>query len=315
MSEAKRILVTGATGFVGKNFVERRNDCVAVSRRDEHSVKKELPTIAGAVQWDGKSQLDLSRLDGEIEHVVHMMGESLANGRWNDEKKKRIRDSRVNATQQLVASLGRLKKRPRSLVSFSAVGFYGERGEEILTEESKAGSDFLADVCQEWETAAMAASEYGIRVVLLRCGIVLGQGGALEKMKTPFLWCVGGRLGSGKQWMPWIHVKDLINLVEFSTSNTSLQGPVNTVAPGLVRNSEFTKIFASALNRPAFLPVPTNALKVVFGEFADELLVSRKVVPAKLNDSGFEFEFPKLKQAIEDSLNQSNTAEIADHRG
>ena len=302
MSPSNRVLVTGATGFVGQHFVQNRDDCIAVSRRDFESVKKQIPAITGAVQWDGQSELDLSASEQPITHVVHMMGESIAEGRWNEAKKKRIRDSRVDATNKLVSALGKLEQRPKTLVSFSAVGFYGDREEEILTEQSAPGDDFLAETCQEWENAATTASEFGIRVVLLRCGIVLGKGGALEKMKTPFLWGVGGKLGSGKQWMPWIHVDDLVKLIEFSIDNESLSGPVNAVAPGLVRNSEFTKALASELNRPAFIPVPKFGLKIALGEFADELLVSRKVVPAKLTESNFEFKYPHLDGALNASL-------------
>jgi uncharacterized protein len=303
MSDSSKILLTGGTGFIGQRFAEGRNDCIVVSRRPKSKVLNEVPNAADTVQWDSESELQLDS-DQQITHVVNMMGESIADGRWNDEKKKRIRDSRVIGTKRLVEAISHLNPRPAALISFSAIGYYGSRGEEELSEQAVSGNDYLADVCRQWEAAANEATRFGIRVVLLRCGIVFGKGGALEKIKTPFKWGVGGKLGSGKQWMPWIHVDDLTRLVQFAIDNESIEGPVNAVAPELVRNTQFTKTIANVMHRPAFFPVPTFALKIALGEFANELLASRKVVPEKLEKSGFQFRYPTLKEALVVSLSK-----------
>ncbi len=221
--------------------------------------------------------------------VIHLAGESVV-GRWTEEKKKRIRDSRVQGTRNLAAALAQSEIKPRVLVCASAVGFYGNRGDEVLREESAAGRGFLPEVCREWENASRIAANAGIRTVNIRIGLVLSaQGGALGKMLKPFKLGLGGRMGAGRQWWSWIHVDDIVGGIHHAIRNESLSGPVNLVAPNPVRNAEFTQVLAAVLGGPAFFPVPELALRLAFGKQAAEemLLASQRVEPGKLMASGY----------------------------
>jgi uncharacterized protein (TIGR01777 family) len=233
--------------------------------------------------------------------VVHLAGETVM-GRWTDEKKSRIRDSRVHGTRNLVAALVQSEVKPRVFICASAIGFYGNRGDEILAEKSPIGSGFLPEVCGEWEDATRATAIAGIRTVNIRIGLVLSpQGGALGSMLTPFKLGLGGRIGSGKQWWSWIHLDDIIGAIHHALRTESLAGPVNLVAPNAVRNAEFTKVLASVLRRPAIFPVPEFALRLAFGkQAADEmLLASVRVQPGKLVSSGYNFKFRELGAALD----------------
>jgi uncharacterized protein (TIGR01777 family) len=245
--------------------------------------------------------------------VVHLAGESVV-GRWTNEKKSAIRDSRVLGTRHLSAALAQSEAKPRVLVCASAIGFYGSRGDELLREESPAGQGFLAEVCREWEDASRIAAEAGIRTVNIRIGLVLSaKGGALANMLMPFKLGLGGRIGSGQQWWSWIHVDDIVGGIHHAIGTESVagpvsglgkgpvSGPVNLVAPNPVRNAEFTKVLASVLGRPAFFPVPEFALRLAFGKTAAEelLLASQRVEPGKLGASGYTFRFRELRQALE----------------
>jgi len=233
--------------------------------------------------------------------VIHLSGESVV-GRWSAEKKKAIRESRVHGTRNLATALAQSQAKPRVLVCASAVGFYGNRGEEVLREESPAGQGFLPDVCREWEDASRIAAEAGIRTVNIRIGLVLSsQGGALAKMMKAFKLGLGGRIGSGKQWWSWIHVDDIVGGIHHAMERESLSGPVNLVAPNPVRNAEFTKVLASVLGRPAIFPVPEFALRLIFGKQAAQemLLASQRVKPGKLTTSGYAFRFLDLRAALE----------------
>jgi hypothetical protein len=224
-------------------------------------------------------------------------------GRWTEEKKQAIRDSRVQGTRNLAAALVRSEVKPRVLICASAIGFYGNRGDEVLREESAAGQGFLPEVCRQWEDASRIAAEAGIRTVNLRIGLVLSaKGGALGKMLAPFKLGLGGRMGSGRQWLSWIHVDDIVSGIHHAMRTESLAGPVNLVAPNPVRNAEFTMVLASVLRRPALFPVPEFALRLVFGkQAADEMLLSsQRVEPGKLLASGYEFRFRELRAALED---------------
>ncbi len=232
--------------------------------------------------------------------VIHLAGESIV-GRWTEEKRKVIRESRVQGTRNLAAALARSEAKPRVLVCASAVGFYGNRGDELLREDSPSGQGFLPEVCREWEDGSRIATEAGIRTVNIRIGLVLSaKGGALEKMLTPFKLGLGGRIGSGRQWWSWIHVDDIVGGIQHAMRTESLSGAVNLVAPNAVRNAEFTKVLASVLGRPAFFPVPEFALRLAFGQMAAEelLLASQRVEPSKLRTSGYEFRFPELRAAL-----------------
>jgi uncharacterized protein (TIGR01777 family) len=242
----------------------------------------------------------------ECDAIVNLAGEPVAQ-RWTAAAKQRIRDSRVEGTRGLVSALSAKSHRPRTLVCASAVGYYGSRGDETLTEASTPGSDFLAQVVMDWEEAAQAAEALGIRVVRMRYGMVLGQGGALKKLLPVFRLGVGGRLGSGHQWMAWIHLEDAVNLILFALDLAVIRGAVNATAPQPVTNEEFTNRLAIALHRPAVVPVPAFALKLVLGEMAEMLLASQRVLPTAAKSSGFRFQFPDLHSALE-NLFGSETA-------
>ncbi|MBI5384229.1 MAG: TIGR01777 family protein [Verrucomicrobia bacterium] len=294
------ILVTGASGLIGSALVPRltaEGHHVIELRRDRGT------TPASQATWNPDAgQIDLSRC-GPVDAVVHLAGENVAQ-RWTPKAKARIRDSRVNGTHLLCEALTKLAQPPKTLVGASATGFYGHRGEEALDEQSAPGSGFLAEVCREWEAALASAAEQGVRVVHLRLGLVLAaQGGALAKMLTPFRLGLGGSLGSGRQYWSWITLEDLLAVVLFAMRTETLSGPVNAVAPGTVTNREFTKTLGRVLRRPAILPVPGFALRLLFGEMADgALLASARVKPAKLEASGFVFRFPELEPALRSLL-------------
>jgi len=255
---------------------------------------------AGQVSWDPLAPLSPAAVSG-FDAVVHLAGESVV-GRWTAEKKKAIRDSRVLGTRHLVAALAQAEVKPRVLVCASAVGFYGDRGDELLREESPSGQGFLPEVCREWEDASRIAGDAGIRTVNIRIGLVLSaKGGALAKMLTPFKLGLGGRIGSGQQWWSWIHVDDIVGGIHHAMRSESLAGAVNLVAPNPVRNAEFTRVLASVLGRPAFFPVPEFALRMAFGKMAagELFLSSQRTEPGKLLAEGYEFRFRELRGALE----------------
>ena len=232
--------------------------------------------------------------------VVNLSGASIAEGRWNAQRKALLRSSRLDTTRALVAALAKMNARPSVLVSTSAIGIYGNRGDEVLTEESQAGSDFLAELAKDWEAEAVKAEALGIRVVFVRFGIILSRhGGALAKMMLPFKFGAGGKIGSGRQWMSWITLEDTVEILRLALENAAVRGPVNVVAPNAARNSEFTKELAKALHRPALFPAPAFALRLALGEMADALLLSsQRVAPQKLQQLGYRFLHPDLATAL-----------------
>jgi uncharacterized protein (TIGR01777 family) len=293
-----RALVTGATGFIGRRLLERLENPVVLSRAPDRAMKALAQLRVTAAGWDpmlGPPAADV--FDG-IDVVFHLAGEPIAGGRWTKARKQRICDSRVIGTKHLVDGLAKLGRRPPVLVSSSAVGYYGSRGDEVLTESSAPGDDFLADVCVAWEKAAIEAERIGMRVVLSRNGVVLGRGGALEKMLKPFKLGVGGRLGRGRQWMPWIHFDDLVDLMLFAAERDDIRGPMNAVAPAPITNRQFTRALACTLHRPAFLPAPYLGLRLAFGEFASVLFASQRVVPEVAMKAGFKFQYPEIEAAL-----------------
>ena len=298
-----KALVTGGTGFVGPRLLRLLNKPTVLTRNPERAAEKIGHLAGDVIGWnpmEGPPPPD--SFDG-VDCVFHLAGESVAEGRWTTAQKARIRDSRILGTKNLVSGILQNKTSVKKLVSSSAVGYYGDRGEEDLTESSPPGNDFLADVCIGWEREADIAREQGIHVVTMRTGIVLGAGGgALAKMLTPFRLGAGGPLGNGRQWMPWIHVADLSRLYVHANENSLLDGPMNAVAPNPVRNSEFTKALSAQLKRPAFMPAPYLGLRLAFGEFAKVLFASQKVVPQVALETGFAFQFPFIKEALEDIL-------------
>ncbi len=290
-----RIAVSGATGLVGSSLIP-------LLEREKHKVTPLVrPGASGrGVVWDPATGVkDPSALEG-LDAVVHLAGESIAAGRWNPEKKERIRDSRVKGTRTLSGALASLSTPPRVLVSASAIGYYGDRGADVLDEKAAAGEGFLPDVCREWEDAASSARERGIRVVNLRIGIVLSpRGGALAKMLFPFRMGLGGKIGDGSQYMSWVAIDDLIAIIAHALTRDDLSGPVNAVAPGAVTNAEFTSVLARVLSRPAIFPMPAFAARLAFGEMADALLLaSARVVPRRLEESGYRFRHADLEGAL-----------------
>jgi uncharacterized protein len=295
-----RALVTGATGFVGSHLLARLNRPMVLSRDTDRARQVLAKFNIESYRWDPMSGPPRPEVFEGIDTVFHLAGDPVADGRWTAEKKRRIRESRVQGTRNLVAGLRQLSEKPQVLVSASAVGYYGSRGDEVLDESSPPGDDFLADVCRAWEQEALAASDLGIRVVMVRIGIVLGRdGGALKKMLTPFRLGVGGPLGNGRQWMPWVHVDDLAAMFMHAAEHAEVTGPINGVSPNPITNKEFTKALAAAVHRPAFLPTPYFALRVALGEFAKILFDSQRVVPRKALATGFQFRYPEIGPAME----------------
>lgn len=306
-----RILVIGATGLIGRALCQSLtaggHTTVAVSRTPS---KPAGLAVAEVYQWDYKQgPLPPAALAG-VEAVVNLAGEPIVARRWSDEQKRLIKDSRVETTQNIVESLRTMDGRPGVFVSGSAVGFYGDRGDEQVDETSRPGSGFMSGVCQEWEREAAGAVELGVRVVQVRTGVVLSaEGGALQKMLMPFKLGIGGPLGSGRQWFPWIHIDDIVGVFKHAILTPSLAGPANGTAPQPVTNAEFTRELGKVLHRPAFLPVPQVGMRILMGEMSEVLFVSERVVPKATLASGYQFQFPALAPALADLLGASKPSE------
>ncbi len=298
-----KILVTGSSGLIGSALVPF---LTAGGQRVTRLVRSKPDTGDEAALWDPEAgRLDVARLEG-LDAVVHLAGENIAE-RWTAEKKGKIRNSRIKGTRLLAESLAWLGQPPRVWVCASAIGYYGDRGDEILREESPSGSGFLPDVCREWESAAQPAVQKGIRVVNLRIGVVLSPaGGALAKMLLPFRMGAGGTLGSGRQYMSWIALDDVIGAIHHAVTHETLRGPVNAVAPHPVTNREFAQTLGRVLSRPTLFPMPAFAARVAFGEMADALLLaSARVEPSRLLATSFVFGYPNLEGALRHLLGRT----------
>jgi uncharacterized protein (TIGR01777 family) len=294
-----RILVSGSSGLVGSALIPSLQGAgVRVSRLARPGTVQSTMNEE-RIPWNPGQPISPDVVSG-FDAVIHLAGESIV-GRWTASKKLRIRDSRIPATTNLARALAQTKLKPQLFLSASAIGFYGNRGEEVLTEESSPGTGFTAELAREWEQATWPAAEAGIRTVQMRIGIVIAKaGGALPKMLPAFKMGVGGRLGDGRQWMSWVDVQDVIGAIQHILRSDLLHGPVNLVAPKPVTNAEFTKTLGSVLSRPVTFPVPAFAARLAFGEMADELLLaSQRVEPTKLISSGYPYRFPSLKQSLE----------------
>jgi len=297
-----RILVSGVSGPIGAALLPslRAGGCTVVRLVRE--------TATGGAQsdrqipWDPAQPISPETVSG-FDAVIHLAGESII-GRWTAVKKEKIRESRIAGTSNLAEALAHANVKPRVFISSSAIGYYGDRGDEILKEESPAGTGFLPEVCREWEVATEAAAKAGIRTVQIRTGIVLSTaGGALAKMLTPFKLGLGGIVGSGRQWMSWIDVRDMVGAIQHIVKTDQLRGPVNLVAPTPVRNAEFTKTLASVLSRPAFFPMPAFVVKLLFGEMGETVLLgSQRVEPRQLVASGYPFQFRDLQGSLKAML-------------
>ena len=297
------VLVTGASGLIGQTLIPFLTaGGYGVSRL----VRSKPQGGAAEVYWNpAGGDIDEPKLEG-FDAVIHLAGEPIT-GRWDAAKKRAIRESRIKSTRLLCETMARLSSRPRVLVAASASGYYGDRGDEVLREESTAGSSFLSQVCQEWEAATKPAAESGVRVVHLRFGFVLSlAGGGLAKMLPAFKMGVGGKIGSGKQYMSWIGIDDLVQIILFATTADTLRDPVNVVAPHPVTNLEFTKTLGRVLGRPAIFPMPAFAVRLAFGEMGKELLLaSARIEPARLLSAGYQFRFPELEGALRHLLGRA----------
>jgi uncharacterized protein (TIGR01777 family) len=289
-----KILISGSSGFVGSALTF---SLMAEGHQVHRLVRSSKDD---GIFWDPKKPIADKKALEDFDGVIHLAGESISEGRWNESKKKEIRESRTEGTRHLTEALISLNSPPKVFICASASGFYGDRGSEVLTEESPAGEGFLPDVCKEWEAAAQIAASKGIRVVNLRSGIILGtKGGALKKMLPPFKLGVGGRIGSGKQFWSWIDLDDVVGIIELALNTDSLQGPVNVSSPAPVTAEVFTNTLAHVLNRPAIFPIPAVAARAAFGEMADALLLgSFRMHPAKVIANRYTFAYPDLESSL-----------------
>jgi uncharacterized protein len=289
-----KILVSGSSGLIGAALLP----ALQSSGYEVTRLVRGAASGKGRIGWNPARPLAPESVSG-FDAVVHLAGESIV-GRWTEAKKRRIRESRVQGTRNLAEALAAAPLRPPLLVSASAIGYYGDRADETLREDSSSGDGFLPEVCREWESAAEPAAKAGIRTVQMRFGLVLSpSGGALQKMLLPFRMGVGGNMGNGHQWWSWVDIDDLVGAIQHVIKTDTLRGPVNVVAPSPTRNAEFTKTLASVLSRPAIFPMPAFAARLIFGQMGDELLLaSQRVEPAKLMASGYVFQKPDLRPAL-----------------
>jgi uncharacterized protein (TIGR01777 family) len=301
-----RVVIAGGTGLIGNKLIDRllqmRYEVTLLSRTRESA--KINSTAVHIEFWDAKTSDGLTSVLEGADAVINLTGESIAAKRWTQIQKERILSSRIESTRSIIDAIKHANRKPLVLLNASAVGYYGDVPEGEVTEASSRGAGFLADVCHQWETEALKAQEFGVRVVLLRTGIVLDKNaGALHKLLLPFRFFIGGPLGSGRQWFPWIHLRDEVSAILFAMENEHLTGPLNLSAPESVRMLEFCKVLGNILHRPSWMHTPAYILKLALGEMAEPLLLDgQKIIPQKMIDAGFKFQFPKLEDALKDLL-------------
>ncbi len=304
-----KVAITGATGFVGTRLVERLHSeggQILVLTRNLEKAKRIFPNsaypsleiVAYQPKQSGAWQKSIDGCDG----VVNLAGAGIADERWNPSRKREIMDSRKVTTEKLVEAIAQANSKPSVLVSGSAIGYYGTSETATFDEQSNSGNDFLAEVCREWETAAQPVKDVGVRLVILRIGIVLGMGGTVSKMLTPFRLFAGGPIGSGRQWFSWVHIDDLVGLILHSLRHPEINGVFNATAPNPVRMGEFCQDLGAALNRPSWIPVPDFAIELLLGDGAVVVLEGQKVLPKQTQASGFEFQYPTVKPALKNIL-------------
>lgn len=300
-----RVVITGGTGVIGGGLAREMGEAgheVVILTRDTAKAGP-LPPNTRAVQWDGRTGAGWASLLDRDTAIVHLAGEGIAEGRWTEEKKRRIRDSRVESGKAVLAALREAKEKPRALLQGSAVGYYGPCGDEIVDESHPPGDDFLGRVCVEWEASTAEAESLGVRRPILRTGIVLTpKGGALPRMAMPFRLGAGGSLGSGRQWFPWIHVADEIGAIRFLLEREDAQGPFNLTAPHPLTNRDFSQAMGKALHRPSFAFAPAFALRLALGEMAEALLNGQRAVPKRLLEMGYVFKYPEALGALQNLL-------------
>lgn len=299
------ILITGGTGWIGQALVPALlsdGHTVRILSRGS-SLPKEFDPSVELAQWAGPPEPIPDTALAGVDAVINLAGESLAGGRWTEKRKQRMYSSRVDTTKQLVDAIGRREQKPRVLISASAVGYYGDRGDEAITEAAQPGDDFLAALCSHWEDAAKKVIPHGVRLAIMRLGVVLGHGGgALPQMMLPFKLFVGGPVGSGRQVMSWVHRDDVVGATRFVLEHEELSGPINLTAPNPVTNREFSKTLGRVLHRPSFWPVPAFAVRLLFGEMGDTVLKGQRVIPKRLQEFGYEFQSPEVEGALRVSV-------------
>jgi len=297
-----KLLLAGCTGFIGKELIKElkeKGHSIVLLVRDIEKYKNLENEKLLVKQWDGKSLGDWAPEIENVDGIINLTGEPIAGKRWTNRQKKVISSSRLDSTNALIEAINKAKKKPKVLINASAVGYYGNVEDGLVSENYKKGKGFLADICEEWENAAKPAVKDNVRVVFLRIGIVLEKGGgALEKITPPFMMFAGGPLGSGKQWFPWIHRDDVIGIILYALENENISGEVNTVAPECVTMKDFCSELGKVIKRPSWAPVPGIALKVLLGEMADMLLGGQHAIPEKLTKNGYDFKYKKVSTAL-----------------
>ena len=299
-----RLVITGGSGLIGGALAREMgaagHDVVVLTR---NPTKVPLPAGVRATQWDGRTGAGWSSLlDGDTA-IVHLAGESIADGRWTPDKKRRIRDSRIDSGKAVLQAVREAAAKPKALLQASAVGYYGPRGDEVIREDAAPGSDFLADVCKEWEASTAEVEALGVRRAVLRTGVVLArEGGALPKIALPFRLMAGGPLGDGRQWFPWIHLADEVGAIRFLLERDDARGPFNLTAPNPLTNRDFTRVLAGVMHRPGFMPAPSFALRIALGEMADMLLNGQRAEPFRLLEMGYTFRYPEAEAALRNLL-------------
>ncbi len=300
-----RIIITGGKGLIGgalaANLANDGHEVILLSRAPERTTS--LPSGVRAERWDGRTAAGWGTLAEGADAIVNLAGEGIASGRWTEERKRRIRESRVNAGQAVVDAVKAAARKPGVVIQSSAVGYYGVHGDEEITESAPAGNDYLAQVAVAWENSTAPVETLGVRRAIIRTGVVLSnKGGALPQMLLPFKLFAGGPLGNGKQWLPWIHIADEVGAIRFLIENRQARGAFNLCAPNPLTNAEFGRVVGRVMGRPAFMPTPAFALRLVFGEMATVLLDGQRQVPKRLIELGFAFRFPSAEAALRDIL-------------
>ncbi|MFI5237490.1 MAG: TIGR01777 family oxidoreductase [Ignavibacteriales bacterium] len=302
----KKILITGATGAIGQNLVRRlltAGNQVFIFTQNPEKAAKKLPEVKRIIKWDYDLKNEWKHELNGIDAVVHLAGENLSVKRWSEKFKKSAYESRILSTRKLVEAIKSIEQKPNVFICASGVGIYGNRYDEILDEKSLTGNDFLSKLCTDWETEAKKVEELGVRRVSIRTGLVLiKDDGVLKKLKRPFKLFIGGSLGNGRQWFPWIHIDDVVGIYLKAIEDKNLCDVFNAASPGIVRTKEFAKTFGKILNRPSFLNIPKFAMKIAAGEVADYAVMSQRISADKILNSGYKFKFENLEEALRDLL-------------
>ena len=304
----KKIVITGATGSIGRILMQKliaRKDEVIIFTRNIEKAKSEIPDAVRYVKWDYQKPDEWKDQLTGVDAVVHLAGANLSSKRWNEEFKKLAYDSRVLSTRNLVQAISFVEKKPKTFICASAVGYFGNRYDEILNEESLPGNDYMANLCKDWEAEAAKVEQFGVRRISVRTGLVLSKDeGVLKQLYLPFKLFVGGPLGNGRQWFPWIQIDDIVGIYLQASDNADLTGAVNAASPGIVRMNEFAKTFGKVLHRPSLFKIPKFAMKIVAGEVADYAVMSQRISVNKVLNAGYKFKFESLEEALSNLFNK-----------